>query len=224
MNSRQPSFFSSDGYSFPPANAHIHGYYGLTAVAQGGWANSNITSLSVGETSQTHRAYLYFYTGTGWQKVMDFCNSLSTQITLTPSTGFTCTTIAGSGFTNNSRVTITWDGTIIPTIPNTATTDAMGDFTAIVTVPAQTTVGTHVVNVTDELGNTATATFKVVNMTGPQGSQGSKGENGTQGLQGPQGSAGDVQELLLVIAFPTATSILAICIAVIALLKKRNTN
>lgn len=169
-------------------------------------------------------------------------------ITLTPSTGFASATIVGSGFSNNSVITITWDGKTIPTIPNPLITDTTGDFTAMISVPTQTTPGDHTINATDATGTWATATFTVVNMTGTQGLQGPKGENGTQGLQGPQGPKGDtgeqgligpqgpkgengtqgppgnVQELLLVVAFPTATSILAICIAVVALLKKRNTN
>jgi hypothetical protein len=105
--------------------------------------------------------------------------------------------------------------------------DSTGNFATMISVPTQTAAGTHTVNATDDSGNWATATFTVTNMTGPKGDtgeQGPKGENGTQGLQGPQGPPGNVQELLLVIAFPTATSIIAICIAVIALMKKRNTN
>lgn len=158
---------------------------------------------------------------------------ISTNIVLTPYTGFASTTVSGSGFSNESIVTITWDGTAIPAIPNPVETDAGGGFVALISIPTQTTPGAHIVNASDEVGNWATATFTVVNMTGPQGSkgdtgeqgpQGLKGENGTQGLQGSQGPPGNVQELLLVVAFPAATSILAICIATIALLKKRNPN
>lgn len=155
---------------------------------------------------------------------------------LMPSAGFASTTITGYRFSNNSRVTISWDGTIIPTVPNTVETDANGSFTAIISVLTQTSPVIHMVNATDESGIWATATFTVVNMTGAQGPKGDQGEQGLQGLQGsqglkgengtqgPQGPPGNVQELLLVVAFPTATSILAICIAVVALLKKRNTN
>jgi hypothetical protein len=170
------------------------------------------------------------------------------DVILTPSTGFASTTLVGSGFSNNSAITVTWDGTIIPTIPNWLITDATGNFTAMISVPTQTTPGDHTINATDATGTWATATFTVINMTGPQGLKGENGtqglqgiqglkgdtgEQGPQGLQGPQGPKGEngtqgppgnVQELLLVVAFPTATSILAICIAVIALLKKRTPN
>ena len=148
-------------------------------------------------------------------------------VSLAPSEGYASTTVVGSGFSSNSRVTIAWDGTMIPSIPNLVTTDATGSFTALISVPTQTAPGSHTVNATDASGNWATATFTVVNITGAQGPkgdtgeqgpQGLKGENGTQGLQGPPGN---VQELLIVVAFPTVTSILAICLAVAALLKKR---
>jgi len=159
--------------------------------------------------------------------------SLSTsvgKITLTPDTGFASTTVVGSGFSENSTVTITWDGTTIPSVPSSVITDATGNFTALISVLTQTAPGVHTVKATDETGNWATATFTVVNMTGPQGPKGDTGEQGPQGLQGPkgengtqgaQGPPGDVQELLIVVAFPTVTSILAICVAIIALLKKR---
>jgi hypothetical protein len=179
------------------------------------------------------------------------------KISLTPSTGFAATTVVGSGFSNNSRITITWDGMPIPTVPTYVVTDATGNFTAIISVLTQTTLGAHTVNATDESGNWATATFTVVDMTGPigptgptgsqgpkgdtgaqgltgpqgpkgdtgaqglTGSQGLPGENGTRGATGPQGPAGETQNLLIMIALPTALSILAACFATIALLKKK---
>jgi hypothetical protein len=154
------------------------------------------------------------------------------SIILAPSTGFASTTIAGSGFSDNSSITIAWDGTTIPTIPNAVTTDASGTFTALISVPTQTVPGTHTVTATDASGDSATATFTVVNMTGLQGQQGPKGDTGPQGPQGvkgdtgdtgppgPAGSSGDTQ--LALIAFPLAASIVAICIAVVALLRKKN--
>lgn len=182
----------------------------------------------------------------GWRSISNYFDDVRVfssdrvcYITPVPSTGFASTTIVGSGFSNNSRVTVTWDGTTIPTVPSPLITDTAGSFTTMISVPTQTALGTHTINASDAAGIWATATFTVVNMTGSQGpkgdagiqgpqglqgSQGSKGENGTQGLQGPQGPPGNVQELLLVVAFPTATSILAICVAVVALLKRRNTN
>jgi hypothetical protein len=169
------------------------------------------------------------------------------SIVLVPSTGFASTTVVGSGFSDNSKVTITWDGTTIPSIPSPVITDATGSFTAFVSVLTQTTPGSHTVNATDDSGNSAAATFTVVNMTGQQGpagpqgpkgdkgdtgvqgptgltgsqgSKGDKGDSGETGSQGPPGSLGETQ--LVLIAFPTATSIVALCIAVVALLRKKS--
>jgi hypothetical protein len=150
----------------------------------------------------------------------------TTSITLTPSTGFASTTVNGLGFTNNSKVTIAWDGTVIPSVPSSVTTDANGTFAALISVLTQTAAGVHTVNVTDESGNWAAATFTVVDMIGPQGpaglqgQQGPKGDKGDNGPLGPAASLGDTQ--LVLIAFPTAASIFALCIAVVALLRKRS--
>jgi hypothetical protein len=144
------------------------------------------------------------------------------SIVLTPAMGFASAIVAGSGFSSNSTVAITWDGTTIPSVPSAVSTDATGSFTALVSVPTQTAPGTHTVSATDGSGNSATATFTVVNMTGPQGPaglqgpQGPKGDKGDTGLQGPAG-----ENQLFFIAFPTALSLLALCIAVVALFVKR---
>jgi hypothetical protein len=182
----------------------------------------------------------------GWLSVLNYFDDVRVfslpppgdNITLAPSTGFASTMIVGSGFSNNSRVTITWDGTTIPSIPSSVTTDTAGNFTALISVPTQTTPGAHTVSATDETGNSVAATFTVVDMTGPQGSaglqglqgpKGDKGDTGLQGLTGPQGPKGDTgsqgppgENQLVLIAFPTAASILALCIAVVALLRKRS--
>lgn len=134
--------------------------------------------------------------------VMDH-GSVVRSIALAPSTGFASTTIAGSGFSYNSRITITWDGTTIPSIPNAVTTDATGNFTALISVPTQSAPGAHTVNATDASGNWATATFTVVNVQ-----------------QGSAGLSGNTQ--LALIAFPLAASIVALCIAVVALLRKKD--
>jgi Tol biopolymer transport system component len=157
------------------------------------------------------------------------------HVTLTPSAGFASTTIAGSGFSNSSKITIAWDETIVPSIPSPVTTDANGSFTALISVPTQISPGSHVINASDDSGNWETATFTVVDMTGPQGSaglQGQQGPKGDTGLQGPtglQGQKGDTgpkgptgETQLVLIAFPTAASILALCIAVVALLRKKS--
>jgi parallel beta-helix repeat protein len=143
-------------------------------------------------------------------------------ITLTPSTGLASTTIAGSRFSNNSRITITWDGTTVPSIPKTLITDGNGNFTALISVPTQTSPGVHTVNATDETGNWNTATFTVVDVTGPQGPKGDTGQQGSQGPQGPQGPSANIQDLLILVALPTIVAVLAICLATVALLKKRS--
>jgi len=147
-------------------------------------------------------------------------------LSLTPNTGFACTTVLGSGFSNNSEITITWDGTLMPTVPSPLFTDANGSFTAIVSVPTQNTSGIHTVNATDEPGNWTTATFTVVDMTGPQGPpgeqgpQGDKGDKGDTGEQGPPGGTlGELQ--FLVNGLTIAASVIAISLATIALFRKR---
>lgn len=137
-------------------------------------------------------------------------------LSLTPNSGFAATTLTGSGFASTSSVTVTWDNTQIPTVPNTLITDANGNFTALISVLTQTTPGDHTVKAIDKAGNEASAIFTLINMTGSQGSQGQKGETG---LQGPSGESGQPQ--LVLIAVPTALSLIAVCLATIALLRKK---
>lgn len=153
------------------------------------------------------------------------------RITLSPSTGFASTTIAGSGFSNNSAVAITWDGTTMQSVPNSVITDVNGSFAAVISVLTQTAPGAHTVNVTDESGNWATATFTVIDMKGqkgdtgelgPQGNQGIQGPKGDTGLTGAQGPSGNIQDLLIMVALPTIVSVLAICLSTVAILKKRS--
>jgi hypothetical protein len=175
---------------------------------------------------------IYNYARTAAEILADAqINPSARNIVLSPYTGFASTTILGSGFSNNSRVTITWDGTTIPSVPSPITTDATGGFAALISIPTQTVPGAHTVNATDEAGNWATATYTVVDMTGPtglQGQQGPRGDAGLQGSTGPQGPKGDTgqqglpgENQLVLIAFPTAASILALCIAVVALLRRK---
>jgi hypothetical protein len=115
-------------------------------------------------------------------------------ITLTPNTGFAATTVSGTGFVSG-QVSIYWGGTRLPTVPTpvyvTVVTGAqMGTFTAIITVPTQTKPGEYLVTAQDERGTNASATFKVIDMTGPQGLQGLTGPAGPQGPSGTAGQAG----------------------------------
>ncbi len=119
-----------------------------------------------------------------------------------PNIGYTATTVSGSGFSPNSDITITWDHAEIPTVPNPLITNSYGNFTAIISVPTQDDAGSHVVKATDEFGNEANATFHVLEMAISQ--------EETRDLS------------LLVDASTIGVSIIAICLATIALLKKKD--
>jgi Tol biopolymer transport system component len=141
------------------------------------------------------------------------------MLDLTPDTGFSSTTVVGSGFAISSKVTLMWDSTVIPAVPSPLITDSKGNFTAIISVLTQNDPGPHTVKATDESGNWASATFTVIDMTGLQGPPGQKGDTGDTG---PQGSPGETRELSLIVdAFTIAASIIAICLATIALLRKK---
>jgi hypothetical protein len=148
---------------------------------------------------------------------------------LVPATGFASTTIVGSGgFASFSKITVTWDGTPVPTVPMEITTDAYGNFTAIIAVLTPNAPGAHLVNATDEFGRSGWTAFTVVDMTGPEGDEGPQGvqgltgetgEQGPKGDQGEQGAAGVVpMESIALVAVP---SIVAIIVAVYALMKVR---
>jgi len=147
---------------------------------------------------------------------------------LVPATGFASTTIVGSGFAGNSRITVRWDGLPVPTVPQVITTDIYGNFTAIISVLTPNDPGPHDVKAGDDSGRSVYTTFTVVDMTGPQGAQGQTGPAGPQGVQGttgpegPQGETGPAGvvpvESTAIIAVP---SIIAIVLAVYALMKAR---
>lgn len=147
-------------------------------------------------------------------------------IDLTPDVGFSSTTVVGLEFAANSTVTITWDGTLIPTVPSPVITDSDGNFTAIISVLTPNDPGPHTVNATDESGNWATATFTVVDITGPQGPEGPQGEQGDpgdtgpQGPEGPKGDKGDLAPLEYVIAF-SIPGIIALCLAAYAAIRRK---
>lgn len=120
------------------------------------------------------------------------------RIYLSPTSGFSTVTIAGSGF-YDGEISIYWDGEPIPTVPAPLYA-TQGNFTAIISVPTQTDPGEHTVTARDQQGTTASAIFEVVDMTGPQGprgeqspagEQGPTGEPGAQGEPGPPGPTGE---------------------------------
>jgi hypothetical protein len=118
-------------------------------------------------------------------------SQVSPSITLTPTSGFSVTTITGSGF-YGGMITIYWDGDPIPTVPSPLYPDDKqdGGFTAIISVPAQTEFGRHTVTAENEERGSASAPFEVVDITGPQGPPGPPGERGAPGSLGPSGAPG----------------------------------
>lgn len=110
---------------------------------------------------------------------------------LVPDRGFASTTIMGSGFSACSTISVTWDGTPIPTVPSPLITDSHRNFTAIITVLTPDDPGPHIVNATDENGRSAETTFTVTDMKGPEGPEGPQGETGPAGSQGSKGDRGD---------------------------------
>ena len=124
------------------------------------------------------------------------------SINLTPNSGFTFCTVTGCGFAPNSKLTVKWDNMQTSTVPFTLTTDSWGNFTAIILVATPDEPGNHTIHVFDDWGNEASATFTVIDMTGPPG---------------PQGPPAPV-EYVLALSVP---SIIALCLAAYALIKKK---
>jgi hypothetical protein len=76
------------------------------------------------------------------------------QLELVPDWGIAATTLVGSGFAPNSRISVTWDSSLIPTVPNPLFTDDYGNFTGIISVLNQVE-GEYTVRAVDETGNGA---------------------------------------------------------------------
>ena len=91
------------------------------------------------------------------------------NITLSPTAGFSSITISGTGFSAWSGITIYWDGAVIPAI--VSSNQEVG-FTAIISVPTQTSPGLHTVAAVDGYEAQASAQFRVVDMVGPPGPAG----------------------------------------------------
>jgi len=90
-------------------------------------------------------------------------------IKLSPNSGFSAVTISGTGFSVWGGITIYWNGAPIPAIINT---DGDSSFTAIISVPDQTSPGAHIITAVDEYKDEARATFRVIDMTGDTGPPG----------------------------------------------------
>lgn len=98
------------------------------------------------------------------------------SITLTPTSGIAAVTIRGTGFSVWSGITIYWEGAVVPAIM--VDTGEQTSFTAIISVPTQTSPGLHQVMARDGYGEQASAFFNVVDMTGPTGPTGPAGISG----------------------------------------------
>jgi hypothetical protein len=90
---------------------------------------------------------------------------LDPKLELVPAEGIAATTLVGSGFAPNSKISVTWDGTPIHTVPSPLITDGYGSFTAIVSVLNQTTSGVYTVKVVDEMGTETNAAFTVYSVS-----------------------------------------------------------
>jgi hypothetical protein len=114
------------------------------------------------------------------------------SITLSPSSGYSFVTVSGSDFTGNYITAIYWDDEVLPTFPSSVSLFG-GGFEASIIVPTQTDPGRHTVTAVDDYGDDATATFTVVDKTGPEGPPGPEGypgSDGAPGSPGPQGPPG----------------------------------
>jgi parallel beta-helix repeat protein len=87
-------------------------------------------------------------------------SEVNPRLELVPATGIAATTLVGSGFAPNSKISVTWDGTPLTTTPSPIIADGYGNFTATISVLNQPD-GTYTVKAVDEIGNEATATFTV---------------------------------------------------------------
>ena len=96
-------------------------------------------------------------------------------IVLSPERGVSAFTIKGSNFKPGSAITVHWDGNVIPTVPLNVSINIDGTFTCIASVYDQSASGDHEIKVVDSFGNSAQATFTVVDVTGPRGEPGPSG-------------------------------------------------
>jgi len=92
------------------------------------------------------------------------------KLELVPAKGIAATTLVGSGFAPNSKISVTWDDTSIPTVPSPLITDSYGNFTAIISVLNQTASGIYTVKAVDEIETEANASFTVYSNVSPSSS------------------------------------------------------
>jgi len=119
---------------------------------------SNIEAL--GLASEMFGSYKAYFDDV---KVFSFYEA-NPKLVLEPNSGIAATTLVGSGFLPNSRISVTWNGTAIHSVPNPLISDGYGNFTGIISILNQTVSGPYNLWVVDEMGNEANATFEVVTM------------------------------------------------------------
>ena len=122
-------------------------------------------------------------------------NPIEPELTLSPNEGISMFWIYGENFTANSDITLTWDGESLygvdlPSYFIVVTTNFNGEFGTLGIVLTQDEPGAHIVGATDNDGFSATATFTVLDLTGPAGEQGETGPAGPEGPEGPAGADG----------------------------------
>ena len=85
------------------------------------------------------------------------------SVTLSPTSGQTgsLVNVTGYGFAASQPVSVTFAGSTVVTIPDNVNTDALGSFTASITVPGGQTAGGKIVNASDANSNSAIATFAI---------------------------------------------------------------
>jgi hypothetical protein len=103
--------------------------------------------------------------------VYSLLSSPAPAISLSPDEGVGAFTIEGQGFSWNSDINITWDGT---PIAGTTSSNWAGEFSVVVPVPEQTEPGNHTVTASDGV-NSVSAVFTVPDMTGPAGADATSG-------------------------------------------------
>jgi hypothetical protein len=112
-------------------------------------------------------------------KVFSFFD-VNPRLELVPATGIAATTLVGSGFAPNSEISVTWDGNLIPTVPNSLIADSYGSFTGIISVLNQTSSGIYTIKAIDEIGTEANATFTVYSNVSPSSPNPSIGQQSEQ--------------------------------------------
>ncbi len=183
----------------------IRGYYTDEDIAAMGMVEADLRAYYWSDTAEawlpcsntgvnTTGNYIWAYLDASTVPTLDYLlggpfGGGTPEITVSPSEGITLTMVSGAGFNPGDTVTIQWEGSAIPTLPNHVIVDADGTFTAQITAANQAQ-GTYAISAADESGSTATATFSVLDTTGAKGDTGDAGAAGTKGATGPEGDTG----------------------------------